>query len=301
VNASNANRRAIRPASWLLTVVTLLTLASLPPARSESDSTADWVLEQLQEARLEVDVGRLERRDDLDAIAAVRAQEIAALPHSRRLTYEQPIGDQLRASGIRWFSSASAHLDMVRGYMRPEIGFLRSWKNYESAWSKAMKPGFDAIGVASHRADDGWVVFVAVLIEELPIPEDLRQVEIELIAAVNEVRAERGLKELVGNPRLSRVARAHSEDMAKRDFVGHINPEGFGAPERVNVSGINFNKLGENIQMSRGAKDPGAYAVEQWLTSPGHRATMLDEEFERTGVGVAMGEDGTFYFTQLFM
>jgi len=301
VSAPEANRRAIRRVSRLLAVAALLSLASLPPVRSESDSAADWVLEQLQEARLEAGVGRLERRDDLDAIAAERAKEIAALPHSRRLVYEHPIGEQLRASGIRWFSSASAHLDMVRGYMRPEIGFLRSWKNYERAWSKAMKPDFDAIGAASQRADDGWVVFVAVLLEELPIPEDLRQVETDLIAAVNEVRAEHGLKELVENPKLGNVARAHSEDMAKRDFVGHVNPEGYGAPERVNVSGINFNKLGENIQMSRGAKDPVAYAVEQWLTSPGHRATMLDEDFERTGVGVAMGEDGTFYFTQLFM
>jgi uncharacterized protein YkwD len=69
----------------------------------------------------------------------------------------------------------------------------------------------------------------------------------------------------------------------------------------VNIAGIGFEKLGENIGLNRGHKEPVAYAVEQWLGSRGHRESMLDPQFEKTGVGVAMSGDGVFYFTQLYM
>ena len=39
---------------------------------------------------------------------------IAAMPHSQRLSYEQPAGDALRKAGVVWFGAAAAHLDMVR-------------------------------------------------------------------------------------------------------------------------------------------------------------------------------------------
>ena len=86
-----------------------------------------------------------------------------------------------------------------------------------------------------------------------------------------------------------------------RVYLDHVNPEGLGPPERVNLAGVDFEKLAENIASNRGHKQPAAHAVEQWLDSPGHRESMLDPEFEKTGVGVAVGEDGVFYFTQLYL
>ena len=53
--------------------------------------------------------------------------------------------------------------------------------------------------------------------------------------------------------------------------------------------------------MSRGYGDPVETAVEAWLESPGHRRTMLTPAFTTTGVGVARDDEGTFYFTQLYM
>jgi uncharacterized protein YkwD len=44
-----------------------------------------------------------------------------------------------------------------------------------------------------------------------------------------------------------------------------------------------------------------AHAVEQWLGSPSHRASMLDPDVQETGVGVAVDDDGVFYFTQLYL
>lgn len=287
-----------RLARWIAPCVAL---AGLAPGFAADDRVADRVVEHLQRARLEAGVGQLARPGNLDAAALERARAIAALPHDQRLSYEQAAGEALRAAGIKWFSSAAAHLDMVRGYTQPEVGFVRSWENYRAAWDRALSSEYTAVGAASQRADDGWVIFVALFVEELELPEDLRQVEQQMIHVVNEARAEHGLGRLSEMPELNAVARRHSEDMAARDYLSHVNPEDLGAPERVNLAGIAFDKLGENIGLNRGHKDPVTHAVEQWLASPGHRDSMLDPTFDQTGVGVALSEDGVFYFTQLYM
>lgn len=282
-------------------IIPCVALAALVPGLAGGDQVADRVVEELQSARVDVGANELKRRGDLDAVALERAKAIAAMPHDQRLSYEQPAGDALRAAGIRWFSASAAHLDMVRGYTHPEIGFMRSWRNYRSAWDRALSDDYTSIGAASHRADDGWVILVAVFVADLKLPQDLRELETAMIRTVNDLRVERGLDRLAEVSQLTAVARGHSEDMAARDYLDHVNPEGLGAPERVNMAGITFQKLGENVGLNRGHKDPVAYAVEQWLGSPGHRDSMLDPEFGKTGAGVAMSDDGVFYFTQLYM
>ena len=294
----NSRNTPGRRARW---IVPCLALAALAPGLAGADQVADRVVEHLQRARLGAGTGQLTRRADLDAVALERARTIAAMPHDRRLSYEQTAGEALRAEGIEWFSAAAAHLDMVRGYTQPEIGFVRSWENYRSAWDTALSGRYTSVGAASQRADDGWVIFVALFVEELELPEDLSQVEQEMIRVVNDVRAEHGLDRMAELPALTAVARLHSEDMAKRDYLSHVNPENLGPPERVNLAGIPFEKLGENIGLNRGHRHPVAHAVEQWLGSPGHRELMLEPEFQKTGVGVALSEDGVFYFTQLFL
>jgi uncharacterized protein YkwD len=42
-------------------------------------------------------------------------------------------------------------------------------------------------------------------------------------------------------------------------------------------------------------------AVEGWLDSSEHRATMLSDKFTETGVGVAQSDDGKTYVTQDFI
>ena len=265
------------------------------------DLVADRVVEQLQRDRAGAGLEPLERREALDAVALERARAIAALPHEQRLTYEEPIGDHLRASGVVRFDAASAHVDMVRGYKDPEKGFLQSWQKHRGEWGRILDPDYTALGAASHRAEDGWVIFVSVLVADMHIPDDPQPIESGIVAAVNRIRAQEGLPELVEMPELSAVARSHSEDMLRRNFVAHVNPDGNDVGERVTRAGIRFVKVGENVHMSRGAKDPVAYAVQQWMSSEGHRKTILDLSYSRTGAGVAIAEDGSLYFTQLFL
>ncbi|HXV77969.1 MAG TPA: CAP domain-containing protein [Candidatus Polarisedimenticolaceae bacterium] len=265
------------------------------------DDVAAAVVDRLQIERRERGAPPLERRPGLDRVALERAREIAALPHSGRLSHAQPVGDQLRAAGIRWFSRAAAHVDMVRGYLRPETGFLRSWRDHDTAWTNALASDFTTVGAATARSADGWIVLVIVLVVDLPYPEDTGRLEQAVIELVNRVRDEHGLGRLAGRADLAVVARRHSEEMARRDFVAHVDPDGHGTADRVLRAGLRFLQLGENIHMNRGARDPAAFAVERWLGSPGHRETMLDPAFVETGVGAAIADDGRIFITQVFI
>ena len=52
--------------------------------------------------------------------------------------------------------------------------------------------------------------------------------------------------------------------------------------------------------MNVGYKDPARAAVEGWKNSPGHRKNMLGK-FSLTGIGIARGKKGAYFFTQIFI
>jgi uncharacterized protein YkwD len=132
-------------------------------------------------------------------------------------------------------------------------------------------------------------------------PEELRSLERETLRAVNDVRVRHGLPSLATQQTLTEIARAHSRDMALRDYFGHHSPEGANAADRVQRRGIDFSRLGENLHKSLGAEDAVRTAVDSWLASERHRETMLTAGFRETGVGVAVDDEGALYFTQLFL
>ena len=281
----------------------ILALGLLAGAATAGDEVADRVVDELQKARAAAGLSPFERIAALDDIALDRAQAIAALPHAERLTHElEPIEGRFQGTELRRFGSPNQHFDFAKGYKNPEKAFIKSWHEYPSSWGPVLDREFTAIGAASHRADDGFVIFVSVLVEDRNIPTDPRPIETRVLDAVNDVRVRDGLPRLVEVPELSAVARKHSEDMLRRNFVAHVNPDGDDVAVRVERAGFrNYFKVGENIHKSLNAKDPVAFAVEQWMGSAGHRKTMLDASYARTGVGVSIAEDGSLYFTQVFL
>ena len=132
-------------------------------------------------------------------------------------------------------------------------------------------------------------------------PAPFATLEQELYRAVNAERASRHLIELQRRPELDRVARAHSEDMARRAYLSHVTPEGANPVQRLAQGGVDgFSLAAENAgQTSQG--DPGSQIFAGWLASPVHRENLHAPPFNATGVGVARAADGTFYFTQLYL
>ena len=111
--------------------------------------------------------------------------------------------------------------------------------------------------------------------------------------------------------RLGAIARAHSEDMTRRGYFSHDTPEGLGPMERIKRAGYECWKethygIAENItiELVSGSLDGMARgAVQSWVGSPGHRANLLDRQYNRTGIGASFGKWRGYdavYLTQVF-
>ena len=119
---------------------------------------------------------------------------------------------------------------------------------------------------------------------------------------INEERQRRGLRPLVFDGALTRLARYHSESMARGGFLSHTDRQGLDLRGRADALGLHgWKALGENIAYNQGYNDPTAFAVERWMISEKHRENILNDEYTHAGLGVARASDGTYYFTQVFM
>lgn len=116
-----------------------------------------------------------------------------------------------------------------------------------------------------------------------------------MLAIANAERAANGCGPLAADEGLAAVARAHSADMAARDYFAHVNPEGLGPFDRAAAAGQSASA--ENIA----AGQPDAASVMAgWMASPGHRANILNCSLTRLGVGVGYGGSYGITWTQLF-
>lgn len=115
---------------------------------------------------------------------------------------------------------------------------------------------------------------------------------------VNEFRKEQGLQPLTLNQMISAEAREHSADMARNG--GSISHRGFNQRLQDIREKIPYRAAAENVAVNVGYDNPARAAVEGWKKSPEHRKNMLGE-FSLTGIGIAQGKDGRYFFTQIFV
>ena len=107
--------------------------------------------------------------------------------------------------------------------------------------------------------------------------------EVAIIRVMNSVRATNGVPPLRIGRALSRAARAHSVDMARKGYFDH-------GPfvQRLRRFGVRAPYIGENL--ASGTRPLSAAAiVRMWIESPPHRQNLLDRGFRRIGVGLAGG------------
>ena len=116
----------------------------------------------------------------------------------------------------------------------------------------------------------------------------------------NDARISRGLSPLNWDAKLCRLARHHSEDMARRGYFDHETPEGLLPKARARAVGYRFRVIAENIAYNKGYQDPAGVAVSRWMKSSGHRENILFNEFQYSAIGSYVAPDGTVYLTQVF-
>jgi uncharacterized protein YkwD len=150
-----------------------------------------------------------------------------------------------------------------------------------------------------------------------PTPVSISEVEKLIFKYTNDERRKAGLKELVWDDQLALIAREHSADMAENDFFSHTNLSGEDPTARAQRHNYPVRKLlgggwyslgiAENIsKMPTGNVQGHSYinndadsvakaVVESWMNSPGHRANILKDGYDKLGVGV--GYDGKYYYS----
>ncbi|MET0647085.1 MAG: CAP domain-containing protein [Pyrinomonadaceae bacterium] len=119
---------------------------------------------------------------------------------------------------------------------------------------------------------------------------------------INRERQQRGLGPLEWDGGLVRLARYHSQNMARGGYLSHVDRDGLDLKARARAVGLQgWRALGENIAYNQGYDDPTAFAVERWMVSEKHRENAMSGHYTHAAVGIARASDGTYYFTQVFM
>lgn len=119
---------------------------------------------------------------------------------------------------------------------------------------------------------------------------------------INKKRAEFGLEALNWSDEVAKLARSHSEEMAKNRFFSHSGLNGKLIDERADEIRLGkWRAIGENIAFNRGFQNPVGMVIEKWLQSESHRKNLLNSRWKETGLGIAKADDGTYYFTQVFL
>lgn len=118
-----------------------------------------------------------------------------------------------------------------------------------------------------------------------------------VLKLVNEERAKQGLKPLTLSTKLTSIATMKSKDMAEKGYFDHNSPT-YGTPfQMLQNYGVHYSAAGENI--AAGQKTPEE-VMRSWMNSSGHRANILNANFDTLGVGYYQGGSYGVYWTQLF-
>lgn len=117
----------------------------------------------------------------------------------------------------------------------------------------------------------------------------------EMLGYINEAQAQAGLHALKLDAKLCEGATLKSQDMAANNYFSHQSPT-YGSPfEMMRSLGISYRYAGENIAKHMSVKS----AHEGFMNSPGHRANILNKNFNKVGLGFVK-QGNYLYVTQWF-
>jgi uncharacterized protein YkwD len=146
------------------------------------------------------------------------------------------------------------------------------------------------------------------IVQKNPTESDLSKVNLnanlerQAFDLINQQRAKLNLEPLKWSDEVANIARVHSTDMATFNFFSHTDLNGLLVNDRADIFGVNkWQAIGENIAYNRGYKNPVEFAVERWMQSPSHRENLLNSRWKESGIGIAVTDNGTYYFTEVFL
>jgi uncharacterized protein YkwD len=109
----------------------------------------------------------------------------------------------------------------------------------------------------------------------------------DLLEYTNELREEKGLRDLVLNANLSKAAEAKANHMFENDYWAHTSPDGKEPWDFIVASGYDYQYAGENLAVDFGHSKS---VVSAWDSSPTHQRNLLNKNYSDIGFAVVNGE-----------
>lgn len=168
---------------------------------------------------------------------------------------------------------------------------------------KAVGPGNATITVTDSNgitAEAKITVTGSSTVDPTPSGDKYADVKDEIIKLTNDVRAENGVAALTKSDLLMKIAQQRAEESAQMQKTDHGRPDGSSMYTIFAEYGLDFTAMqfGENLATSTDLD--ASLVVDALEASEGHFKTMIASNKTLIGVGVALGEDGRFYFSQIF-
>ena len=107
-----------------------------------------------------------------------------------------------------------------------------------------------------------------------------------LVDLANADRSEHGLKSLIVSPTLENAAQMKADDMAAKGYFAHDTPEGHTPWYWFEEARYGFRYAGENLAVYF---SDSAEVEKAWMSSPLHRANILNTNFSEIGIALAHG------------
>lgn len=121
--------------------------------------------------------------------------------------------------------------------------------------------------------------------------------ELETFNLINQQRINNGLQVLKVDEEVQRVARIKAQDMVDNNYFSHTSPT-YGSPfEMLNSFKVSYKTAGENIA----GNSTNSSAVTAWMNSSGHKANILNGNYNYTGIGVVKSSKYGKVFVQIFI
>jgi uncharacterized protein YkwD len=103
-----------------------------------------------------------------------------------------------------------------------------------------------------------------------------------MVEAINDLRAEHGLRPLRKAPALGRTATRWAKHLMRSDRFAH----------GTTYTRAGFRRAGEILAYNHGWKASPRPPLRMWKRSPGHRSLVLSSSFRYVGAGPARGNFG---------
>lgn len=182
--------------------------------------------------------------------------------------------------------SITTQAQAITMFKEPPFEFYKISKG-DTFWFIAKRYGLDYKRLMELNPNtDPHNMQVGGVIRLKPTSAPVASFEEEVVRLVNQERAKQGLAPLTHRADVKNVAEKKAMDMINSNYFSHTSPN-YGSPfDMLKSFGITYRSAGENI--AKGQKSPQE-VMNAWMNSSGHRANILNRNYNGIGVGFYNG------------